>query len=298
MALNLHLVRIFATVGRAGSFSGAGAELGISQPAVSRGVQELERQLQTPLLDRTARRVGFTAAGQVLYDHALQILAIEEAAETALAELAGLERGRLAIGASTTIGIYLLPAFMGHFQRRYPGIHLFLDIGNTAQIVERLRAGLLDMAFVEGPVVGPDLVIESWRNDLLVVTAAPDHPFVSRQPIAFDELMSAPFVLREAGSGTREIVDAALRGAGGSPRVVMELGSTEAIKQAVAAGLGLSIVSTSTIAQELALGRLTIVDVTGFRVERTLTRLRIVGRSSSRAAHAFLEDTAPDADVS
>jgi DNA-binding transcriptional LysR family regulator len=288
VALNLHLVRIFAAVGRTGSFSAAGDELSISQPAVSRGVQELERQLRVLLVDRSARRVALTEAGQVLYDHAVQLFAIELSAETALAELDGLQRGRLAIGASTTIGIYLLPSLMGLFQRRYPGVRLFLDIGNTAQIVDRLRLALLDVAFVEGPVAGLDLEIEPWRDDLLVVIAAPDHPLAGRQPIAFEELTSAPFVLREAGSGTREIVEAALRDHGGQARVAMEFGSTEAIKQAVAAGLGVSVVSTATIEQELAVGRLAVVDVAGFRVQRTLTRLRVTGRSLSRAAQAFL----------
>lgn len=214
---------------------------------------------------------------------------IEQSAETALAELEGLERGRLAIGASTTIGIYLLPTLLGIFQRRYPGVHLFLDIGNTAEIVDRLRMRLLDMAFVEGPVAGSDLEIEPWRDDLLVVVAAPDHPLAGRQPVPFGELLTAPFVLREAGSGTREMVDAALRDHGGEARVAMELGSTEAIKQAVAAGLGVSIISTATIGQELAVGSLVVLDVAGFRMRRTLTRLRVAGRSPSRAARAFLE---------
>ena len=288
MSLNLHLVRTFSAVAEAGSFNRAAAQLGVSQPAVSRAVQELERQLDTPLLERTGRRVSLTAAGKVLNEHAVALFAIERTAETELAELRQLERGELAIGASSTIGIYLLPQVMGIFQRKHPGVRLFLDIGNTAQIAGRLRTGTLDTAFVEGPVSGSDLSVRPWRDDTLVVVAAADHPLCGRQPVTLDELIRVPFVLREPGSSTREVVEAALRERGVEVRVAMELGSTEAVKQAVAAGLGVSIVSIATISQELELGRLRVLDVPDLLVRRTLTRLSVIGRRPSTALREFL----------
>jgi DNA-binding transcriptional LysR family regulator len=288
MSLNLHLVRTFSAVAEAGSFNRAAAQLGVSQPAVSRAVQELERQLDAPLLERTGRRVSLTAAGKVLNEHAVALFAIERTAETELAELRQLERGELAIGASSTIGIYLLPQVMGIFQRKHPGVRLFLDIGNTAQIVGRLRTGTLDTAFVEGPVSGSDLSVRPWRDDTLVVVAAADHPLCGRQPVTLDELIRVTFVLREPGSGTREVVEAALRERGVEVRVAMELGSTEAVKQAVAAGLGVSIVSIATISQELELGRLRVLDVPDLLVRRTLTRLSVIGRRPSTALREFL----------
>jgi DNA-binding transcriptional LysR family regulator len=288
MSVNLHLVRTFSAVAEAGSFNRAAAQLGVSQPAVSRAVQELERQLDTPLLERTGRRVSLTAAGKVLNEHAVALFAIERTAETELAELRQLERGELAIGASSTIGIYLLPQVMGIFQRKHPGVRLFLDIGNTAQIVGRLRTGTLDTAFVEGPVSGSDLSVRPWRDDSLVVVAAADHPLCGRQPVTLDELIRVTFVLREPGSGTREVVEAALRERGVEVRVAMELGSTEAVKQAVAAGLGVSIVSIATISQELELGRLRVLDVPDLLVRRTLTRLSVIGRRPSTALREFL----------
>ena len=288
MALNLHLVRVFAAVVAAGSFSRAADDLSLSQPAVSRAVQELERQLGTLLLDRAGRRVAPTSAGRLLYDHAVELFAIEQGAEAALADLEGLERGRLAIGASTTVGIYLLPSLLGAFHRRHPGVGLFLDIGNTAQIAERLRTTPLDVAFVEGPVAGSDLVVERWRDDDLVVIAAPDHPIAARQPVALADLAGEPFVLRERGSGTREVAEDALRGLGVEPLVAMELGSTEAVKQAVAAGLGVSVMSSAAISLEVQLDRLAVLVVPELQIRRPLNQLHVRGRAYSRASLAFL----------
>jgi DNA-binding transcriptional LysR family regulator len=283
------LVRLFTAVVDAGSFRGAADVLAISQPAVSRGVQELERQVGTALIDRTARPLALTDAGRVLHEHAMEIFAIERSAEVALGELDDVARGQLAIGASTTIGIYLLPELLGVFQRKSPGVGLFLDIGNTALIVDHLRTTPLDFVFVEGPVApSTDLLVEPWREDVLVPIAAPGHPLAARGPIPVADLLAAPFIMREAGSGTREVVDAAMRGFNVAPPVAMELGSTEAIKQAVAAGLGISIVSTAAIRQELALGGLIVLDVPGLRIRRILTRIRMAQRPQSRAARAFL----------
>lgn len=286
--LNLHLLRMFMAVAEHGSFSRAGEKLHISQPAVSKAVQELERQLHTTLLDRSGRTPTLTEAGALLLRHAQQLFAVERAAEYALEELASLERGHLAVGASSTIGIYLLPALMGTFHRRYPGVRLFLDIGNTQQITERLHTTPLDIAFVEGPVHTPDLAVEPWQNDVLVLIAAPDHPLTRHPAPAAADALAYPFLVREQGSGTREVVEAAMHERGLHREIAMELGSTEAIKQAVAAGLGLAVVSTATIAQERELGRLAVLHIPELTVQRTLTRLEVHGRPHSRALDAFL----------
>jgi DNA-binding transcriptional LysR family regulator len=285
--LNLHLVRLFAAVAQTGSFSRAAESLHISQPAISKAVQELERQLGTALVDRSGRAVALTETGALLYGHAQQLFAVERAAETALAQLQSLERGRLAIGASSTIGIYLLPAIMGSFRRRHPGVELFLDIGNTQQIVERLRTFSLDTAFVEGPVDQPDLHVTPWRDDELVVIAAPDHALLAQQPVPLARLLAEPFVMREPGSGTREVTEVALRERQARVTIVMEPGSTEAVKQAVGAGLGLALVSRATITHEVALGRLTVVTVQDLTIRRTLAQVRVAGRPPSRALQAF-----------
>jgi DNA-binding transcriptional LysR family regulator len=285
--MNLHLLRLFATVAEQGSFSRAASMLYISQPAISKGVQELERQLGTALLDRSGRGVTLTEAGATLFQHAQQLFAVERAAEAALEQLEGLERGQLAIGASSTIGIYLLPPLLGRFRQRYPGIRLFLDIGNTQQIGERLRTTPLDTVFVEGPVDLPHTDVRPWRDDRLVVIAAPDHWLVGQRNVPIHVALAEPFVLREQGSGTRNVIEQALRERGVALRITMELGSTEAIKQVVSAGLGLAIVSEATIALELLAGRLAILDVPELTLGRVLTQLHVVGRPPSRALQAF-----------
>jgi DNA-binding transcriptional LysR family regulator len=231
--------------------------------------------------------MALTEAGALLYRHATQIFAAERAAEVALAQLHGLEHGHLAIGASSTIGIYLLPKLLGIYRRRHPKVQLFLDIGNTQQIVERLHTKPLDMAFVEGPVSASDIRVKPWRTDRLVVIAAPNHPLVEQEIISLHRLLREPFVMREPGSGTREVAEAAVRERDGTLKIAMELGSTEAVKQAVAAGLGLAIVSEATIIVERAIGRLTVLPVAGLEMERMLTQLFIVGRPESRALAAF-----------
>jgi DNA-binding transcriptional LysR family regulator len=230
-----------------------------------------------------------TGAGEQLAAHARAIFVHERLAEEVLGELRGLQRGRLALGASSTIGIYMLPPLLGAYRRRYPGIELFLDIGNTQQIVAHLHEQRLDVAYVEGPVADASLERAPWHEDELVAIAAPDHPLAGRQPLAAGDLSGTPFVLREAGSGTRKVMEQVLAERGIAVQVVMELGSTEAVKQAVAAGLGISIVSRFTIQLELAVRRLTVLPLADLTIRRQLTRLQLSERPVSRALAAWLE---------
>lgn len=287
MPLNIHLLRIFMAVATTGSFRRAAETLHISQPAVSKAVQALEQQLHATLIDRAPRGLSLTATGKTLLPYAQQLFAVERAAEAALRDLDGLQRGRLAIGASSTIGIYLLPDLLGAFHRRYPGITLFLDIGNTQQVVERLQTLPLDMALVEGPVTMPNLTITPWRDDRLVIIAGPQHRLVTQQPVSLTQVQAEPLLMREPGSGTREVVEVALRAQQIVWDITMELGSTEAIKRAVTAGLGLAIVSEATVAHELALGLLVVLDVPGLAIQRPLTQVRVTGQPTSQALEAF-----------
>jgi DNA-binding transcriptional LysR family regulator len=208
-----------------------------------------------------------------------------------MAQLRGLEQGSLAVGASTTIGIYLLPELFGLFHARYPGIELFLDIGNTQQIVERLDSRTLDLALVEGPVdvMQHNLTAQPYRDDELVLIASPDHALASAAAIAIRALPDLTWILREPGSGTRDVVDQALADVGVRVTPALELGSTEAIKRAVAVGLGVSIVPRRTIEQELALSRLAVVPISGMTITRQLTILQRADAAPIPAAVAFLE---------
>jgi DNA-binding transcriptional LysR family regulator len=271
--LNLHQVRIFTTVVESRTFSAAAEVLSVSQPALSKAVQELETQLGMTLLVRTRRGVKLTREGEVLYAHARQLFAVERAAESALDELKGLLRGHLFVGASSTIGIYMLPALLGTYHHRYPQIELFLDIGNTQQIVEHLLEHQLDVAFAEGPINEPSLMVIPWQEDELVVIAAPDHPLTRKSSLTVYALADTPLIVRESGSGTREVGMAALAEHGVYPPIAMELASTEAVKQAVSARLGIAVVSTATIQMEIALHKLVVLPVEGLTIRRSLTCL-------------------------
>jgi DNA-binding transcriptional LysR family regulator len=288
--VKLHLLRIFTAVAEHMSFSRAAEALYISQPAVSKAVKELENQLGQPLFERGAGKLSLTEAGSLLAERGRAILAIERSAEEDLQALRTLQHGVLRIGASTTIATYLLPPLIAAFLRQYPGVDLRLTIQNTLSILSLLLEYQIDVALVEGPVADERTVSEPWRVDELVVIVAPGHPFVKRagrQGIPVSLLAEELFLVREPGSGTRQVAEQALAERGVELKHTVELGSLEAIKQAVAAGLGLAIISGATIADELALGKLTTLSVEGLEIRRTLTRLRLVGRTPGPAARAF-----------
>lgn len=293
MPLNLHLLRLFATVAHHHSFSRAADALHISQPAVSKGVREFELQVGGRLLERGPAGVVPTEAGHILLRHATTLFAAERAAEEDLAALRGLARGSLSIGASTTIGTYLLPPLLGRFHLAHPGVELRLRNANTAGIADLLLARELDVALVEGPVDHPGLLVRPWRQDRLILIAAPTHALALAPATGPHVLAAETFILREPGSGTRDVARAALDAHGLHPRATLEVGSTETIKQVVAAGLGVALVSAATAVDQLRLGTLVAVPVPGFQVSRTLTRLSLPDRQPSAAAAAF--DTLLDA---
>ncbi len=286
MVLNLHLLRLFTHVAQSGSFSAAAERLHISQPAVSKGVREFEAQIGNRLLERGPGGVTPTEAGEMLLRHAAMLFAAERAAEEDLAALRGLTKGSLTVGASTTIGTYFLPPVLGRFHRAHPGVDLSIRIANTSAIADLLMERELDVALVEGPV--EDIAIEArpWRTDELIVIAPPGHRLTYGIHRAA-ELSDEVFIVREPGSGTREVVWAALEEHRVTPRGTLEAGNTETIKQIVMAGLGIGIVSRAAAADHLTLGRLVKIDIEDFQVSRTLTRLSLRGRQPSAAARAF-----------
>lgn len=286
--MNLHLLRLFATVAERGSFSRAAEVLRIGQPAVSKGVKELEAQLGLPLLERGPGPVVPTDAGAALLLRARAIFAAEREAEEALAAIAGISAGTLRVGASTTIATWILPPFLARFREAHPRVELRLVSANTAAIARLALERQIDVALVEGPVDEPRLRAEEWRTDELVLVVGPQHPFGKRKrPVALGELEQAIVLLREEGSGTRDVVLSALGAHGVRLRHAMEIGGTEAIKQAVAAGLGVSFVSRAAAEDQLALGRLRIVRLPNLEIRRPLRLLSLEGRAIPPAAAAF-----------
>jgi len=289
--MNLNHLSLFRAVAEAGGFSRAAERIHVSQPAISMQVGELEAHLGLILFHRSRRGVKLTAAGQLLLGYAQRLDALVVEAERAMAEVKGVCRGRLSIGASTTIGVYLLPDLLGEYRRQFPDIELRFDVANTEDIERRLADGTLDAGLTEGlPPNRQKLDTEIFLRDKLVPISRPDHPRLKAgsRPLTLRQLCAEPMIVREAGSGTRDVIDCALAKRGQKlGRIPMVLGSTEAIKRAVAAGLGVAIVSHLTIETEIRSGQLAILPVNGFELTRPLYRLHWRERAQDPATLAF-----------
>jgi DNA-binding transcriptional LysR family regulator len=287
MALNLNLLRSFWHVAQAGSVSRAAQTAFISQPALSKAVQELEKQVGLPLFERGARGVLLTEAGQMLFDHARAIFAIEQEAEGALASFHDIERATLRIGATTTIATYVLPRFLALFQRAHPRVQLKISRDNTRRIEAALCAYELDVALVEGPPHDARLDFQAWREEELICIAAPGHSLAQKAEVTLEDLQQCVWVVREDGSGTREVVESALAPYGLPPQNRLEIGGAEGVKQAVAAGLGVAVVSREAAADQIALGKLAVVQIKEIQIRRPFYVLHLRGRPTSPAAKAF-----------
>src|SRR5215472_8322947 len=215
--MNLHLLRIFTAVAEQRSFSRAASSLFISQPAVSKAVQQLEQQLDLTLIERGAggsrgtRGVRLTEAGQALFEHARGIFALERAAEEEVRARVGLQRGRLSVGASTTIAGYWLPAYAAAFTRQFSAIQLQIRVGNTQVVKQALIDCEIDLALVEGSVNDPRIVAAHWRDDELQIIAPPHATVARRRTMSAKELNAQVWLVREPGSGTREVTDQLMR---------------------------------------------------------------------------------------
>ena len=285
--MNLNHLAIFHAVAQAGSMTQGAERLDISQPAVSKQVQELEHSLGVHLFDRIGRRVRLSQAGEILANYARLLFALEHEAEEAMADVRAVGRGRLVIGASTTIGTYLLPGVLADFWRRHPKVELLVEIENTEQVHRRLAGLQLDVGLTEGFVEEAELEAEVFHRDELVVIAAPGHPLARQPRVPLSALRDEPFILREPGSGTRAVEERALGRLKLPVRVVMALGSTEAIKRVVAEGVGLAIVSRLAVGAECAAGTLATLPVAGLRIARPLHLVRRKGRRDGPALQAF-----------
>ena len=285
--MNLHQLQIFRAVAEARSYSRAAEALFLSQPAVSMQVRSLERTIGLPLFERKRRGLQLTEAGRELLSYSERIFALLAETEQVLDELRGARRGTVKVAASTTAGIYVVPALLGAFHRRNPGIDLTLDVVNRFAVQELLlddEADLAVMGLIEG---AHDLEIAEFLPNELVVTASPRHHLAGRQAIPLADLGKETLLLREAGSGTRTDVERLFAASSVPLRLGMELRSSGAIKQAVAAELGITVMPLSALELELATGRLVILDVVGFPVLRHWSLVRRSGRHLSAAALAL-----------
>lgn len=282
----LSQLQIFVAVAQTGSVTAAARQHHLSQPAASQALAELERRVDIPLFERVKRRMVLTPEGEIFVGKATEIL---EAAHEAHRELHGAGEGvggTLRLGASTSIGNYVLPGPLCSFYRLFPRAHVNLTVDITDQIVAGLLSGAYPLAFIEGPCQVPGVQVEKFRPDELVVVLPPGHPWAGRD-VAWDEIAEKRLIIRSQG-GTREVIERVLETRGLQLIPDLEFGHTEAIKTAVALGEGVSILSRLTCERELAAGVLTEARVEGLRFQRWLYRIRLHGRRTSPLSAAFL----------
>ncbi len=286
--MTLHQLRVFEAVARHCHVTRAAEELSLSQPSVSGQVRDLEKECGVPLFAHLGKWVYLTDEGRLLADDAVRVLALVSDAQAAMAEARDLTSGRQQVGASTPAATYLLPHLLGVFKAAHPGISVQLVSDNSAKIQRRLMRHELDFGLVEGATILSELVAEPSMDDELAPISAPGDPLAAAQgDDRGRQLALSTFILREPGSGTREVMEAALQAAGVRPHRTMELGATEAIKRAVAAGLGVSLVSRYALDLELAAGLLVVLELPALRARRTFRLVRHPQKRLARAAAAF-----------
>lgn len=257
-------LQVFHTVARMLSFTKAADVLHMTQPAVTFQVRQLEEHFNTRLFDRTHNRISLTEAGKQVYGFADRIFELYSEMEGSVRELTGDISGVLMLGASTTIAEYMLPSLLGDFKKMFPDVVIRLRVANSDGIVSMVEDNEIDLGVVEAPVTNKNLAVELCRVDQLVAVVPPDHKLAERETVNASDLIEYPYIEREEGSGTRGVLMEYLRAAGLSTNsldVIMELGSPEAIKGAVETGMGISVLSRTTISKELELGTLVAIDL-------------------------------------
>ncbi|NWJ96368.1 MAG: LysR family transcriptional regulator [Chloroflexi bacterium] len=286
----LHQLAIFIAVVEHRSFSRAAEELSLSQPSVSMQVQKLENTLRNvPLFEQTGRKLSLTEAGQEFYHYARTVLNQMDEAILVLEELKGMERGRLRVAADTTAGVYVVPRILGQFKRLYPQISISMQVGNRTTVQEQLFSHAADLAVMGHTFDNPELMAIPLQANKLVVIAHPKHPLVGQELISLENLSKEPFILREAGSGTRASTEKIFTKSNLKMQVVMELSDNGAIKQAVIAGIGLAVISSATLELELKTGQLVMLKVDGFPVKRQWYLVQVRGKRLSPPAQTFQE---------
>ncbi len=284
-------LRTFYTLSNEKNFSNTANILCLSQPAVSHQIHILEDYLETRLFDRIKGEVTLTPAGKILLKYAKEILELYQQAEKEIEELTKSARGRLVIGASTTIGQYFLPAILGKFKELFPKIEIFLTNANTKEITAQLLHNLIDLGLVEGPVQHRDVLVEKFIEDELVVIAPLKHRWQEEKEIDWEEFKKEPIIMREQGSGTRKVIEEILEKVGiklSDLNVKMELGSSEAIKASVEAGLGIGIISQWAVLKEKKLNSLKILRLNGVRFKRDFTVILKHNRFKTKTLEQFL----------
>lgn len=282
----MHQLRIFSAVAHHGSFARAAEALHLSPPTLSLQVKQLSETVGQPLFEQLGKKIYLTAAGQTLAAACQDIESRMERLSQDLAALQGVERGSLKIAILTTVK-YTVPKLLGGFCAAHPGIEVAMFVGNRENLLQRLASNQDDLYIMGQPPEQMDVVCENFADNPLVLVAPPEHPLVGQRNIPPQRLVDEPFILREPGSGTRLTAEKFFASHGVALKNRLEVGSNEAIKQTVAGGLGLAVLSATTVVSELALKELVLLDVQGFPLIRRWQVVYPTGKRLSAAATAF-----------
>lgn len=288
MNVTLRQLSVFESVARHLSFTRAAEELFLTQPAVSMQIKQLEENVGLPLFEQLGKKIFLTEAGREFYHYSRVIAQQLAEAEAVLEDLKGVTRGRLDISVASTAN-YFATRLLAAFVHRYEGISFSLDVTNRETLLRQLESNERDLVIMGKPPEGMGLATEAFMENPLVVIAAPDHPLAKERKIPLARLQEETFVVRERGSGTRIAMERFFAEHHAKLTAGMEMTSNEAIKQAVSAGLGLGIVSIHTLALELQLGCLTVLDVEDFPILRHWYLVHRAGKRLSPVAQAFRE---------
>ncbi|MGB3199556.1 MAG: LysR substrate-binding domain-containing protein [Nodosilinea sp.] len=283
----LHQLKVFEATARHGSFTRAAEELYLTQPTVSIQVKQLTKAVGLPLFEQIGKRLYLTQAGQKLLETCQEIFDGLDQFEMAVSDLKGLKQGQLRLAVITTAK-YFVPRLLGPFCQRFPGIDISLKVTNHQQIQERMASNDDDLYIISTPPEQPDLKIYPFLENPLVVLGPQDHPLVGKPRSPISVLNGEQFIMREPGSGTRHAVQKLFTEHNIDVRVRLELGSNEAIKQAIAGGLGISVLSLHTIISEGTTGEFAILDVDHFPIDRHWYVAHLAGKQLSVVSQAFL----------
>jgi len=286
--VDLNQLRTFLETAKCGSLTGASEKLCTSQPAISRQIVALEKEFGLSLFSRHSRGVRLTEAGRCLFQYVEKSLLLLEKAEKALAELRDLESGIITVGASTTIGNYLVPGWLANFSKLYPRIDVSLQVENSNNVILSVLEGKLDIGLMAGPVNSPELCHEYLMDDDVVLLVGPEHPWLKDRPVFPASLQQETLILRETGSATRQAIEFFLEKEKIRPAKTIILGNTEAIKRAVMAGMGVTFLSKNTVSIELAHNLLYEIKDPNLTFKRPLFTVYPKGVRLSPAILAFL----------
>jgi DNA-binding transcriptional LysR family regulator len=285
---SLRQLQIFETIVRLGSFTGAAQALFLTQPTVSMQIRKLEDGIGLPLFEQIGKQIYLTEAGNIVHEHARQVMDTFDNLEMAIADIQGLKTGILRLAVVTTAK-YFAPRALGRFCERYPGVDVALKVTNRERLLERMEQNIDDLYIMGRPPASDSMIFEPYLANPLVVLASRKHPLAARRNIDPKELADYPFIMRESGSGTRMATEEFFAERGIKLKIRMELGSNEAIKQAIDAGLGISVLSRHTLALQGENGRLAILDVKGFPIPWQWYVGHNRGKRLSVIASAFLK---------